>query len=124
MQVEHARLGVRVTHSENARRVWRTVEVPVTSTRDSVEHLVREDAMTPSSAGCYVAVCGHPVRAAALAGPPGPRCPDCTAARTSHTGSQRRRHRQHRPRRWTWLTLIRRGRHQSTGTTDGARDAD
>jgi hypothetical protein len=30
--------------------------------------------MAPGSAGCYVAVCGRSVRAAASACPPGPRC--------------------------------------------------
>lgn len=28
---------------ENTRRVWRSAEIPVTSTRDSLEHLVREE---------------------------------------------------------------------------------
>jgi hypothetical protein len=39
-----------------ARRAWRTAEVRVTSSQDSIEHLVREEAMAPGSAGCYVAV--------------------------------------------------------------------
>lgn len=113
-----------MTVSEDACRVWRTVEVPVTSTQDNVEHLVREEAMAPGSAGCYVAVCGRPVRAAALACPPGLRCSGCTAVRDTPTGHERRRHRQRPLGRWAWLQLARRGRVQATGTTGGAFDAD
>lgn len=107
-----------------ARRAWRTAEVWVTSSQDSVEHLVREEAMTPGSAGCYVAVCGRSVRAAALACPPGPRCPACIAVRDADAASERRRHRQCPPGLWTWLNLVRRGRHRAAGTTGGAFDAD
>ncbi len=99
------------------------VAVPVTSARDSVEHLVREEAMTPGSAGSYVAVCGRPVRAAALACPPGPRCPACTAARNTDTRSERQRDRQDRSGGWAWLNVIRRGRHRGAGATGGAPDA-
>jgi hypothetical protein len=106
-----------------ARRVWRTAEVRVTSNQDSIEHLVREEAMAPGSAGCYVAVCGRSVRAAALACPPGPRCPDCTAVRDANAGSERRGHRQRPPGLWAWLNLVRRRRHPAAGTTDGAFDA-
>lgn len=111
-----------MTDSEDARTVWRTVDV--TSARNRVEHLVREEAMTPRSAGCYVAVCGDPVQAAALACPPGPRCRTCLAVREAHARDQRRRHRQRPPGRWAWLQLPRRGRHRAAGTTGGAFDAD
>ncbi|MGH3764168.1 MAG: hypothetical protein ACRDTX_03315 [Pseudonocardiaceae bacterium] len=112
-----------MTDSEDARRVWRAAEVPVTSSQDSLEHLVREEAITPGSAGCYVAVCGGSVRAAALACPPGPRCPACTAVHNADAGSAPRRHRQRLAGLWAWLNLVRRGRHRAAGTTGGAVDA-
>lgn len=114
---------VGVTGSEDARRVWRTVAVPVTSACDCFEHLVREEAMTPGSAGCYVTVCGRSVRAAALVCPPGPRCPACTSVRNVNAGSGQP-HRQRQTGLWAWLKLVRRGRHRAAGTTDGAPDAD
>lgn len=110
-----------MTESDDARPVWRTVGV--TSARDRVEHLVREEAMKPGSAGCYVAVCGRSVQAAALACPPGPRCPACLVVREAHARDQRHRPRQ-RPRgRWAWLNPARRGQHRAARTTDGAGDA-
>ncbi|MGH3901988.1 MAG: hypothetical protein ACRDTA_27800 [Pseudonocardiaceae bacterium] len=53
----------------------------MTSARDGFEHLVAESAMTPGSAGRYVAGCGRVVWAAALASPPRPRCPACVTVR-------------------------------------------
>lgn len=102
----------------------RVVVVPVTSVRDGLEHLVADEAMTPGSAGRYVASCGDVVWAAALACPPGPRCPACVAARTPDPASGRRRHCQHRPGVGAWWNLILRRRHGAAGATDGARDAD
>ena len=110
-----------MTDFKDARPVWRTVDV--TSARDRVEHLVLEEAMTPRSAGCYVAVCGHQVQAAALACPPGLRCPVCLAVRDANARDQRRRHRRRPPGRWAWLPLPRRGRHRAAGTTGSAFDA-
>jgi hypothetical protein len=99
------------------------IAVPVTCARDSVEHLVCEEAMTSRSAGCYVAVCGRSVRAAALACPPGPRCPACTTVLYADRGSERRRHRQRSHGLWAWLNLVRRRRHRAAETTDGPFDA-
>lgn len=98
--------------------------LPVTSARDSVEHLVREEAMTPRNTGCYIALCGRSVRAAALACPPGPRCPACNAVRDAHARNEQRRHHQRPPGLWAWLNVIRRGRRPAAGAPDGATDAD
>lgn len=112
-----------VTGSEDARRVWRTVAVPVTSACDCFEHLVREEGMTPGSAGCYVAVCGRSVRAAALVCPPGPRCPACTSVRSADAGGDRRR-RRCLPGLWVWLKPVRRRRYRAAGAMDSASDGD
>ncbi|MGH3843026.1 MAG: hypothetical protein ACRDS0_16500 [Pseudonocardiaceae bacterium] len=112
-----------MTASENARQARRSIDVAVTSTWDGVEHLVREEAITPGSAGCYIGVCGRSVRAAALACPPGPRCPDCTRARDAQAGSEQRRHSKDRSGWWAWLNRVRRARHRPARTTDGACDA-
>lgn len=61
----------------------------VTSTRDGHEHLVAEEAITPSSAGHYPALCGHPIWAAVLACPAGPPCPRCAAVRARDTAGRR-----------------------------------
>lgn len=55
-----------VTGAGDGRRTWRTIVVPVVSAGDGVEHLVAESAMTPGSAGRYVACCGRVVWAASL----------------------------------------------------------
>lgn len=95
------------------RWAWRTVAVPVTSDRDGFEHLVAESAMTPGSAGRYVACCGRVVWAAALACPPGPRCPACVAVRNADAARAGRRRRQ----QWAWLTLVRRRQRAAGATT-------
>lgn len=119
---DHDGAGVR---SESRRlRPWRTVAVPVTSARDSVEHLVHEEAMAPGNAGRCVALCGHAVLAAALVCPPGPRCPSCTAVRNADPVSERRPHRQHWSGVRGWLKLVRRPRHRGAGANGGASDAD
>lgn len=97
-----------MTGTGDGRRAWRTVAVPVTSVRDGFEHLVADAAMTPGSAGRYVALCGRAVLAAALACPPGPRCSACVAARTADPVRQRRRHRRRRLGVWAWLSPVRR----------------
>lgn len=92
--------------------VKQAVALPVTSVRDSLEHLVADEAMTPGNAGHYIALCGRDVSAAALACPAGPPCPACVTARTSDAANQRRRHRQDRPGIWAWLNPARLRRHR------------
>jgi hypothetical protein len=93
----------------DARRPWRTVAVPVTSTRDGFEHLVTEDAIAPSNASRYAALCGRDVWTAALAAPPGPRCPACVAVRNADTSDGPRHRRPTRSGAWARLTgLLRR----------------
>ncbi len=92
-----------VTGAADERRVRRAFSFSVTSTRDGFEHLVAEEAMTPASAGGYVALCGRAVQAAALACPPGPRCPACIAVRNA-VGVSGQRHRR-TDQRGTWARL-------------------
>lgn len=73
----------------------------VTSVRDGYEHLVAEEAMTPGSAGRYLAMCGHAVWAAVLACPAGPPCAQCVTIHGTRTTSRR-------AERSRLLTLLRR----------------
>lgn len=65
----------------------------VTSIRDGHEHRIAEDAITPGDSGRYLAVCGHPVWATALACPAGPPCPKCVTWAAPGAVGQRPHHR-------------------------------
>lgn len=102
---------VRMTGVRDERRMWRTVVVPVTSALGGFEHLVAEDAIAPSNASRYVALCGRDVWAAALAAPPGPRCPACVAVYNADAADGPRHRRPTPSGAWARLTgLLRRPR--------------
>lgn len=86
------------------------VVLRVTSMRGGYEHLVAEEAMTPESAGRYVALCGHGVWAAVLACPAGPPCSKCSAVRRAAVAAERKKR-----QRGVWARLVARLRRARSG---------
>lgn len=111
-----------MTGAGDAHRAGRTVVVRVTSAGDGFEHLVADAAMTLGSAGCFVALCGRAVLAAALICPPGPRCPACIAVRNA-VPAGRQRHRR-TDRRGTWARLSALLRHPRPARSEPPRFPD
>ena len=94
--------------------------IPITCSLDGQAHNVTDDSLKAGQrTGCYQALCGHRVSAAALATPLGRPCAECTAVSTAEqqvpTVRSRRRFRHRRP---GWLRRKLRPQ-RNTGTDMG-----
>jgi hypothetical protein len=89
--------------------------IPITCAHDGQAHDVTDDSLTAGQrTGCYQALCGYLVSAAALAAPIGRPCARCTAVvasrrpepTTARGGRFRRRHRDGGGGRWGWIAQM------------------